>query len=419
MSHAGAGPSDPYFNPPFVNDVQFKDRGFLNNIIHFTKKHMDENLVSAAKNHIMAHLEFGSCLADYPGLNNRYNRIRQLEDVDIWKGRDNPGYVEPTRVRFVNYFTISTGRIPKPKSPSLSPDPSLRPEASTTTTTLTSTNTNTTPASQPHSDVKSGPPTPRISIEDHSDGTRPEILQLIDAVPEEGEDEPPAYTLQHPAPAAATNTTTSASDTPTSPPSTDPLPELNLPPIPSPPQPPVPLDLSQYPDPTIRKQAEKESKRAQKAYDQAVKSRDKILSERTKLIEKAKAKAAKEAAKSAKDKAKDQAKKDKEDQKRKAEESKRLAKLGPEVEEKKKERKFCMLPRKTNGERDSAWVQIYMEGVDEVGAHCGLFFPGPHYEKLIGEVGGRIVGWVQEDASRRAILDLEGGMEAIEMVDLD
>ncbi len=35
-----------------------------------------------------------------------------------------------------------------------------------------------------------------------------------------------------------------------------------------------------------------------------------------------------------------------------------------------------------------------MEGVDEVGAHCGLFFPGEHYERLVGDVGSRIVGWV-------------------------
>ena len=53
-----------------------------------------------------------------------------------------------------------------------------------------------------------------------------------------------------------------------------------------------------------------------------------------------------------------------------------------------------MLPGKINGAavgQDPTWVQVYMEGVDEVGAHCGLFFPGPHYEKLVGDVGSRIV----------------------------
>jgi hypothetical protein len=448
VSHAGAGPSDPYFNPPFVNDVQFKDRGFLNNVIHFTKKHMDENLVSAAKNHIMAHLEFGSCLADYPGLNQRYNRIRQLEDVDVWKGRENPGYVAPTRVRFVNYFTISTGRVSKPKSPGSSPG--LEPS---TASTLTTTATPATDASRRDpSDTKSGPLTPRISIAD-PDGGQPKILELSSPNPEEISDQPPAYSLEQP-PATATPTPTSTSTDPTSPapadvktstPSRaiDPHADLHLPAIPDLPSPPTPLDLSQYPDPAARKQAEKEYKSALKTYDQAVKSRDKVLAERTKLVEKSKSKAekdaAKEAAKLAKEAAKkeaqaakDQAKREqaalKDQQKKAKEEAKRIAKQTSELEKqaskdgadrKKKERKFCMLPRKTNGERDSAWVEVYMEGVDEVGAHCGLFFPGPHYEKLVGDVGGRIVGWVQEDASRRAIDEMEAGLESIQMVDLD
>jgi hypothetical protein len=79
---------------------------------------------------------------------------------------------------------------------------------------------------------------------------------------------------------------------------------------------------------------------------------------------------------------------------------------GKEKEKKKKERKFCMLPGKSAGVRDPAWVRIYMEGVDEVGAHCGLFAPGPHYEKLVGDMGSLIVEWVLEDATRRAIAEL-------------
>lgn len=59
---------------------------------------------------------------------------------------------------------------------------------------------------------------------------------------------------------------------------------------------------------------------------------------------------------------------------------------------------------------DPTWVRVNMAGVDEVGAHCGLFFPGPHYEPLVGDVGERIVSWVQEDASKRAILAM--GREA-------
>ncbi len=68
----------------------------------------------------------------------------------------------------------------------------------------------------------------------------------------------------------------------------------------------------------------------------------------------------------------------------------------------KKDKKFCMLPPEYAGKRDKCWIRVYMEGVDEVGAHCGLFFQGPQYESLVGDVGARIESWVQEDATRRA-----------------
>ena len=42
-----------------------------------------------------------------------------------------------------------------------------------------------------------------------------------------------------------------------------------------------------------------------------------------------------------------------------------------------------------------------MKGVDEVGAHCGLFVMSDTYEMLVGEVSGKIEEWVREDMSRR------------------
>jgi hypothetical protein len=73
----------------------------------------------------------------------------------------------------------------------------------------------------------------------------------------------------------------------------------------------------------------------------------------------------------------------------------------------KRDKKFCMLPPEYGGKRDKCWIRVYMEGVDEVGAHCGLFFSGPQYESLVGDVGERISKWVEEDAERRAILGMD------------
>ncbi|RMY03536.1 hypothetical protein D0867_10656 [Hortaea werneckii] len=63
-----------------------------------------------------------------------------------------------------------------------------------------------------------------------------------------------------------------------------------------------------------------------------------------------------------------------------------------------KEHKFCLLPPKdSKGDRDPAWIRVWMEGVDEVGAHCGLFFVDERYERLVGDVGERVEGWVREN----------------------
>ncbi|OTA36170.1 hypothetical protein BTJ68_03398 [Hortaea werneckii EXF-2000] len=70
---------------------------------------------------------------------------------------------------------------------------------------------------------------------------------------------------------------------------------------------------------------------------------------------------------------------------------------GDEKKQPQKEHKFCLLPPKdSRGERDPAWIRVWMEDVDEVGAHCGLFFVDERYERLVGDVGERVEGWVKE-----------------------
>lgn len=58
-----------------------------------------------------------------------------------------------------------------------------------------------------------------------------------------------------------------------------------------------------------------------------------------------------------------------------------------EKESKKRERTFCIIPR----DEDTTWVKVMMENVDEVGAHCGLFFvngvPGEEVDVLDDGLG--------------------------------
>ncbi|KAK2036238.1 hypothetical protein LZ31DRAFT_589447 [Colletotrichum somersetense] len=555
---------DPTFNPPFFNDLNLKDRSFMKRLGHFAKKHSHEGIWDATKNHVMSHLEYGGCLADYPGLNARYNKLRAMESVDpLQHMGDGANYGNdvnkppPTRVRFVNYYTLSTGRPKKPKTP----DSSKSPESPASPgERFVDAPNNTLEVSSQLSPAAAS--TPRISVEDSDDGKSMELLEPIpmedvdeklSALHEEqqarfghestgasksmdalrrgqSQDAPEAKgkeketlddgaTPREPPPIAEQGNVAAPEkgDNQEATPVGDVMDEPELPPIPDLPEQPTPPDLDRYTDKDARKQAEREGKRAQKAYESAVKSRDKAIKERQKLVEKRRKKAEKEAQKEAQRIEKEEQRLQKEEQKRMqeeeaakkkeakeaqkqetqaegearrlAEEARRMEKearrlrgepLEPEPEAEvekqpehegvagteahiaatiiaaaaaaapasvtaqadrppaaaassstgggtsssaagskaaapaatadagkpKKERKFCTLPRKVSGRRDETWVPVTMQGMDEVGAHCGLFLPGPHYDGLIGDVGERIVGWVQDDLSVRAILEM-------------
>lgn len=179
------------------------------------------------------------------------------------------------------------------------------------------------------------------------------------------------------------------------------------------------MDLTKYTDKDARKQAEKEAKRQQKAYQQAVKDRQKAIREREKLLEKRRKKSEKEAEQLRKQSLKESQELEKQSLKEMQElqrerdaeieaaaraESTAATAQGDDAanapSQPKKLRKFCSLPSKT----DPTWVDVYMADVDEVGAHCGLFAPGPHYDKLVGDVGSRVMAWVHEDMSTRAAM---------------
>lgn len=514
--------SDPYYNPPFPNDVHLQERTGWNKLLHFVTKHSD-GLTTATKQYFVSHIEFGGCLADFSGLKNRYRRVRALEDVD---DTTESAFASGTRrIRFVNYYTASTGIPKKPKTPHAqikendgTPEPlqdltntlSLEEPASPETRSQTPTqgvfleehhetgafsnpeepsgasvglkdvqeqirNLGEASGVQAQDDFESQPmqhidSMPIQSDEEDSHSEDDDFHDAHEVTPEQGSE---ATTRTEP---AETNTTPTETRTEAPHPPTDPA----LPPIPPAPEEPIPIDLTLYTDKDERRVAEKEHKRLQKTYQQAVKNRESALKDRRKLLEKREKKAQQEREKARKLEEKQRLKEEREvelevkqqlngeEQRLKGEElrlkeeelrlkgeEKRLrgeeqrfkgeeqrlkgdtdaaelsaattttstpsppstaneaapaaAAPGPPPKPK-KDRRFCLLPGDLEraGAEDKCWVRVYMEGVDEVGAHCGLFFPGPQYESLVGDAGERVAEWVRADATRRAIGEMRG-----------
>ncbi|KAJ5551954.1 hypothetical protein N7461_006652 [Penicillium sp. DV-2018c] len=96
----------PNFDPPFLNDVRSTERGFFKGIVHFLNKNTD-NLSRSIFDRVMSPLKFAGCVNNYSELRQRYRHLMELEAAES----------SPNRVRFVNYYTASTGRKPqKPKA---------------------------------------------------------------------------------------------------------------------------------------------------------------------------------------------------------------------------------------------------------------------------------------------------------------
>ena len=529
---------DPNFNPSFNNDVVLPMRKGWQNVAHFVNKHSD-HLFKSTKQLVTSHLEFGGAMANYSELKTRYGRIRALEveDENVRQSVTRDSTTAPPRVRFVNYYTASTGRPKKPKSPTASLSPSadqtpntLSPEAALEEPSRGRSQHGATCATQ---SIHSRSTSPRISLEEHSDKgivhKEPEIPSSGDEGWEEAAE---TLTIDHP---LRSNTTESEatmtadantdSDSILSPVSTIST-TASLPPIPDLPSAPPPLDTSYIQDADTRKLVGKEHARAVKSYEKAVKDREKAIRDRKKLEEKRERKTQKDAERAAKDalKAKQKAELDarkaerkqveaekksqgtekevgkemtqqqqeelrlaKERQRMEAEGRRMRGEKEPDEEQQKelggkeepaeeeqeelektsapmeesefisvdqapalqqlssasasasasersrspspnpstqdqerqpkapkvpKDRKFCTLPPKdANGQRDPCWVRVFMENMDEVGAHCGLFFVDERYERLVGEVAERVEGWVREDEGERVVREMEMGLD--------
>jgi hypothetical protein len=257
-------PSDPNFNPSFHNDVQLPVRKGWENTLHWLNKHYSKGLRDGAKGLVKSHFEFGGAMADYKQLKGRYARVRSLEEDDEkTRKATNPGVASPPRIRFVNYYTASTGRPKKPKSPK-SPSPS---RSSSRGLQSRDSDVGKVASQPPGASIRSqsGVNSPRISVE----------------VQEHRGDEVIPITPQEPLSAISPDTRSSTQNSLLRSDSAPKLPEI--PPVP---QEPKFVDLMQFTDKQQRKAAEKEHEKSLKEYQKAVKARNKAINERTKAEEK-------------------------------------------------------------------------------------------------------------------------------------
>lgn len=444
--------NDPNYNAPFPNDVRMAARSGWANALHFINKHSDD-LTKATKSSLASYFEFGGCMADYNGLKTRYSRLRALEDVESHQGRNR------RRIRFVNYYTASTGRLKHNQQRSKlgpSDEGGLHPNESTSDIPGNRTvATEVTEMSIHHEGTLSHASSLRGSREEHLDDevvakpyNNPGDTSLTRPLSPELEREPGCDTsttfsrgnnlsLSENARGQATNEGEAQIVDDTRPPIVGDVEEIGharddnisdteprqlsevrsldssrrtdtscLPPIPPQPEQPPPFDPTPYSDRDIRKLAEKEQSRQLKAYQRAVQDRDQAIKDRRKLVEKRKKEAKHDHEKQLKKEGKEIAKMTTENKKKTpgpAKGSNKEPETGDAADNEnlkapkpKRDKKFCLLPSKINGDIDPCWVRVYMRDVDEVGAHCGLFFVGPHYEWLINDVGERIKAWVGE-----------------------
>jgi hypothetical protein len=172
------------------------------------------------------------------------------------------------------------------------------------------------------------------------------------------------------------------------------------------PQPPSPVARSpqspQVTAPVPDEDEQKRCKRLRKDREKEQRDRDKEQKDRDKEKEKESRDREKEKEKERRDKEKE---KEKERRGKEKEEEKEKRKKGKGKEKQPRQRKFCIIPSPP----DSLWTPVEMKGVDEVGAHCGLFFVGETYSRLLGDVAGRVEDWVNEAKSTRFMQESGNG----------
>ncbi|KAL9039578.1 MAG: hypothetical protein Q9180_002444 [Flavoplaca navasiana] len=407
------GSPDNSSRPPEAMDSK---QSKLSRALYFINKHSD-GLTKATKSYLTSHIEFGSCLVDYKGLMTRYSAVRALDD--------NP----QARVRFINYYTASTGHNKKSKpadsadnrAQPIAPE-DLRPSTQQDNRDL-ALDTNfqdTSPRASNGGCDRGSTDSSVISSKDISDNEPTDLGgENMTEVPDPSlanltnppNREPPEIPSSLTAFATKDEATVLSS-----------LPSADLlPPLPDPPAKPPSLDRSIYLDKDALKLASREHDRALKTYNRLLRDRDKAIKDRRKLLDKRAKAAGKEARdggrKAAKQKAGPNEKgpsplglnDDHGDGIEKAtpepqpnpdtpppsinKPSSSTAARSPKPPKPLKYRPFCLLPH----QHDSTWIRIVMRDTDEIEAHCGLFDrEGEHYEGFVTAVVERIAAWIEE-----------------------
>jgi len=419
-------PSDPNFNPTYSNDVHLANReGKLQRAWYFWNKHAGE-LMKATGQYVSSHVEFGGVLADYPGLRRRYSAVRSLEDVDELLQPRAPNGRFMRRVRFVNYYSASSGRI-KERSPSPPASSTLLEPPGGTTETQATTRRSSDDGTDQSLTVPPSP-SPRLSLEEHRDGEviTKDIAELNIDPDSPAHEVTPISANSSVFPDSSVDGSALSpisSQSTLSPTSSAPIQraslsnEDGLPPLPPLPEPPPDFDSSPYHDEDAIKLARKEHDRQIKAYERAMKDRAKSVKDREKLVQKRQREAAKKEEKEAKRIKQDELRAQKEQLKRSStlnpedydkylKQQTDIEQSGSQIPRKQKDRKFCALPGKDShtGKRDPTWIRVYMEGMDEVVAHTSMFKMNETYIKMVGDTAERIERWVADDATKRLLL---------------
>jgi hypothetical protein len=91
---------DPNFDRPWRNDIRLPNRGFLKGVMHFVNKNTD-NLARSVFDRVVSSAKFAGCVNNYSELRRRYRDLMELEASNR---------VPPHSIKFINYYTASTGR---------------------------------------------------------------------------------------------------------------------------------------------------------------------------------------------------------------------------------------------------------------------------------------------------------------------